>query len=151
MSSPIYVVTVTGTLSPNTMQIGVQLATPATILNRVIQLDLTFAGINSANTPCRFEICTETSPSASGTAATFNKVNSEARNKGTAGTTVRMRDTTDGSGSTTLATYFVPVVSGQIFQLPLSRELTMDGSSYIAFKMYADQIVAYAMNIWIEE
>lgn len=152
MSSPLYIVSSgVQALTGGVAKIGIQLATATGVINRWTQCDITFDSANSANTPCKCELVKTTSVSASGTTATLQPMNSEARSKGTASTTARIGDTTDGGSPTILATWFVPVVAGQIFQLPLGRELTMEGNMFYELRLNAPQGVNAAVNLQIEE
>lgn len=145
----LYSVTSGAALVAATPKVAWQLATGAAVQNKITQIDITFNDTDSTHVPVLVELCTETGASSGGSTYTPNKLNAEAQ--GAAVTTVRVNDTSDGSGPTVIAQWYVPPTFGITIQFPLAREIGMSVSQYLALRLTAPSACSYAANVQFEE
>jgi hypothetical protein len=112
----------------------IEIATPATQTNRII--DLTVGADAVVSGTLKVELIT-LAATGTGTAYTPKKCNGEAQNRA-ANTTGKITDTAEGTTPTVLKTYLFPLpLGGFEIQLPLGRERYMPVSTIVGVRLTA--------------
>jgi hypothetical protein len=145
----------TQSIAASATRVAVQLATGASVTNRIFQIDVSFDSVatGSGAVPFLVQLVRPTAASSGGSTVTPTKLNKALPASATTG---RKADTTAGTGATVVAEYEVSPAAGFPFpyQLPLGRELEMDVSDFFEVKIVAPAGITtcnYNVNVWFEE
>lgn len=142
-------VTTTGStaLVAATAKTVIEVTTTANIPPEWVNVDISFNGVNAANTPVLVDFCTYAA-TGTGTAYTPKKFG---QSVGVAGSTVKINDTVEPTTPTILFSWFITPTSGLWYPLPLGRELFQPVSTIQGIRLTAPQVVNYIVNLTLEE
>lgn len=130
---------------------SVALATGTQVRAKIIQIDVTLNGTNSAGKPVKVELVKTTAAPSGG--STYTPLLNQPGGR-TSQTTARINDTTDGSSPTIQQGFMVPCTSGICIQFPLGREPEMAVSEFWEVRITwqtSETVTDYLVNVWFEE
>lgn len=143
----VFSVTAAGALAAATAKTVIEVAATATSSARFVQLAVTFDA-STAAAGILVEI-TRFAATGTGTAYTPLKYNGEAQSRA-ALCTAKVNDTVEPATQTVVESYYVPNTAGQMWQLPLGRELYAV-NTLTGIRVTSPAVVNYRANLLFEE